>query len=36
MVIHRWHHPDATIAQSWVAGSGLGRSLFLFRLGFGA
>lgn len=35
MVMHRWHHPDATIAQSWAVGSGLGRSLFLFRLGFG-
>ena len=34
MVMHRWHHPDATLAQSWAAGRGLGRSLFLFRLLF--
>jgi len=36
MVMHRWHHPDATIAQSWASGCGLSRSLFLFRLGLGA
>ena len=36
MVMHCWHHPDASIAQSWAAGRDVGRSLFLFRLGFGA
>ncbi len=34
MVMHRWHHPDATIAQSWAAGQGLAQSLFRFRLVF--
>jgi hypothetical protein len=32
MVLHRWHQPAATIAASWAVGSGLARSLFLFRL----
>jgi hypothetical protein len=33
MVLHRWHHPNDTIARSWKAGDdGLGNSLFLFRL----
>ena len=36
MVMHRWYHPDATIAQSWASGRGLGGSLFLFRLMIGA
>jgi len=34
MLLHRWHQPDATIAQSWAVSRGLGRSLFLFRLLF--
>ncbi len=36
MVVHRWYHPDASIAQSWASGRETGRALFLFRLGFGA
>jgi len=35
MVMHRWHHPDASIAESWSSARGLGRQLFLFRLGIG-
>jgi hypothetical protein len=35
MVMHCWLHPDAPVRQSWAAGRTLGRSLFLFRLGFG-
>lgn len=34
MLMHRWQHPDASVAQSWASGCGLGRSLFLFRLVF--
>ena len=35
MVMHRWHYPDDTLAQSWAAGRGLSQSLFLFKLGLG-
>jgi hypothetical protein len=35
MLVHRWHKPDDTVAQSWAAGRCLGRSLFIWRLVFG-
>lgn len=35
MLVHRWHRPDDTVSQSWAAGRGLGRSLFLWRVIFG-
>lgn len=35
MLIHRWHHPNATVKESWAVGSGLGQSLFAFRVAFG-
>ncbi len=36
MLVHRWHHPDDTVSQSWAVGRGLGRSLFLWRVTFGS
>jgi hypothetical protein len=35
-LLHRWLHPEETVGAAWRAGRDLGRSLFLFRLGFGA
>lgn len=35
MLLHRWHHPHATVSQSWERGRVLGHSLFVFRLCFG-